>query len=109
MTTEEKKIEEAAKSQEGVLNGSLKFAFIKGAKSDAAKEYHTKGMYTQEQLDERLDLQACETTSQVIKNIGKMMITKEEVLSFFEKYEPNLAVTILKSEFVEWFEQNKTV
>lgn len=89
MTTEEKKIEEAARDIVTDLIDSgeydcrfsiAKDAAIELAKSDAAKEYHSKGM-----------------------------ITKEEVLSFFEKYEPNLAVTILKSEFIEWFDKNKTV
>lgn len=90
MTTEEKKIEEAAKDhclydrniceEDDALCNLSEQMFILGAKSDAAKEYHSKGM-----------------------------ITKEEVLSFFEKYEPNLAVTILKSEFVEWFDKAKTI
>lgn len=90
MTTEEKKIEEAAKDHSlydrGICDDDDRLCnlseqmFILGAKSDAAKEYHAKSL-----------------------------CTKEEVLSFFEKYEPNLAVTILKSEFVEWFDKNKTV
>ena len=76
VTLEEKKIREFAyiyaKSplDDKQYNAEIYAAVISGAKSDAAKEYHTKGMFTQEQLDERLDLQACETTAQVIKNLG---------------------------------------
>ena len=60
MTTEEKKIEEAAKDhclydrniceEDDALCNLSEQMFILGAKSDAAKEYHTKGMFTQEQV-----------------------------------------------------------
>lgn len=114
MTTEEKKIEEAARDIVTDLIDSgeydcrfsiAKDAAIELAKSDAAKEYHTKGMFTQQQLS----IQFCNGYDKGVEETEKKMITKEEVLSFFEKYEPNLAVTILKSEFVEWFDKIKTV
>ena len=56
VTLEEKKIGEFAyiyaKSplDDKQYNAEIYVAVISGAKSDAAKEYHTKGMFTQEQV-----------------------------------------------------------
>ena len=64
MTTEEKKIEEAAKDhclydrniceEDDALCNLSEQMFILGAKSNAAKEYHTKGVFTEEQCYRKL-------------------------------------------------------
>lgn len=58
MTPEEKKIEKAANNyiKHSANNmGIEKTAFIEGAKSDAAKEYHTKGMWSNEEVRELME------------------------------------------------------
>lgn len=52
MTPEEIKIEESAERHYNELPyENSKYSFITGAKSQVAKEYHTKGMYTEEEVD----------------------------------------------------------
>ena len=50
MTQEELKIEEAAKIESGYTIKTFLKIWINGAKSEAAKEYHTKGLYTPEEV-----------------------------------------------------------
>lgn len=91
MTPEEKKIEEAAKVYCKLKGDADIYSFLARqydkdkcekahacicfAKSDAAKEYHTRGL-----------------------------LSKEDILSFFDEYIPGLLVDCLKQDFENWIE-----
>lgn len=86
MTPEEQKIEEAAKKYANVCYNYIAslIGFTKGALSQEAKEYHTKGMYTEEEV-RNLFIERC-----------KALSTKHDKFQQF----------LLKQD-LEWFEQNK--
>ena len=81
MTVEEENINKAA--QEHRNNPNPTIAFISGAKSPEAKAFHTKGMYSEEEV--------------------KVMI-KEFGYHINRKYNPQHPIV---GEVNEWFEQNK--
>ena len=79
-----------------------KESFIAGAKSDAAKNYWQKGMYTQQQVDEMLDRQPCVTTSIMLKKL----YTEEYVKELFRKFViENTNISLIVAD--NWLSKNK--
>lgn len=67
-------------------------SFIEGAKSEAAKAYHTKGMYSEEDLIEAIKF----TISQWISDNERM-----------EPDHRDLVRSFIHQDLPVWFEQNK--
>lgn len=82
-----------------------KYSFRDGIISDIAKEYHTQGMYTQEQVDNMLDQQACITTAQMLdKHKENSLYTEEDILDLITEFSWRLDKNIT---FKQWFSENK--
>lgn len=93
MTPEEIKIEEAAEKHYNELPyENSRYSFISGAKSSEAKEYHTKGMYTEEELNPLFD-ECFNLIGYIDTPVGR------------KKY-PEDVINMVKS-IKQWFKQNK--
>lgn len=82
---EEQAINKAARLlSDFTANTTNRVSFIKGAKSPEAKAFHTKGMYSE-----------------------------EEVVKLFEQYQSEFSlyrnIQVTNVDFLTWFEQNKKV
>lgn len=103
MTPEEKKIEEVANNhclyergncdEDDRLCNLSDHMFVIGAKSDAAKEYWQKGMYTEEEV------------LLLLKRVGKEISYPETYYEPSDTDENN--DKYFDSEIEDWFNQNK--
>ena len=90
MTPKEKFVERSATAYADKCTGNendhynTKLTFIHGAQSDAAKEFHTKGMYTEEEV--------------------RRLVWEARI--FYHEYS-HLPFSFIGGKFNEWFEQNK--
>ena len=83
----------------------IRDAFIAGAKSPEAKELHTKGMYSEDELQEQLSRNTSEITNIVLKRCRRDMYSEEEVIELVTKA---MKYSSYSGEMnaEEWFNQN---